>query len=169
MHPALKAVQSRIHFVRGERVMLSADLAEIYGVETRALNQAVKRNAARFPGDFMFQLTAKEMADLKSQSVTSSWGGARRALPYAFTEHGAVMLASVLNSPRAVRMSVHVVRAFVSVARLMAKHKELAAKITALEGKVGKHDKQLQNLLEAIKLLITPNTNQARTIKGFGK
>ena len=169
MQSALKAVQSRIHFVRGERVMLSADLAEIYGVETRALNQAVKRNAARFPGDFMFQLTTKEMADLKSQSVTSSWGGARRALPYAFTEHGAVMLASVLNSPRAVRMSVYVVRAFVSVAQLMSKHKELAAKISALEGKVGKHDKQLHNLLEAIKLLITPNTHQARTIKGFGK
>ena len=169
MQPALKAVQGRIHFVRGERVMLSADLAEIYGVETRALNQAVKRNAARFPGDFMFQLTAKEMDDLKSQTVTSSWGGARRALPYAFTEHGAVMLASVLNSPRAVRMSVHVVRAFVSVAHLMSKHKELAAKISALEGKVGKHDKQLQNLLEAIKLLIAPNTGQTRTIKGFGK
>ncbi len=169
MQPALKSVQSRIHFIRGERVMLSADLAEIYGVETRALNQAVKRNAARFPADFMFQLTAKEAADLKSQSVTSSWGGARRALPYAFTEHGAVMLASVLNSPRAVRMSVYVVRAFVSVAQLMSKHKELAAKITALEGKVGKHDKQLQNLLEAIKLLIAPNTAPARTIKGFGK
>jgi hypothetical protein len=169
VQPALKAVQSRIHFIRGERVMLSSDLAEIYGVETRVLNQAVKRNAGRFPGDFMFQLTVKEATDLKSQSVTSSWGGARRALPYAFTEHGAVMLASVLNSPRAVRMSVHVVRAFVSVARLMAKHKELAAKITALEGKVGKHDKQLQNLLEAIKLLIAPNTAPARTIKGFGK
>ena len=90
-------------------------------------------------------------------------------MPYAFTEHGAVMLASVLNSPRAVRMSVHVVRAFVSVAHLMSKHKELAAKISALEGKVGKHDKQLQNLLEAIKLLIAPNTGQTRTIKGFGK
>jgi hypothetical protein len=165
----LKAVQSRIHFIRGERVMLSSDLAEIYGVETRVLNQAVKRNAGRFPGDFMFQLTVKEATDLKSQSVTSSWGGARRALPYAFTEHGAVMLASVLNSPRAVRMSVHVVRAFVSVARLMAKHKELAAKITALEGKVGKHDKQLQQLLEAIKLLIAPDATQPRTIKGFGK
>ena len=169
MQPALKAVQSRIHFVRGERVMLSADLAEIYGVETRALNQAVKRNAARFPGDFMFQLTAKEMDDLKSQTVTSSWGGARRALPYAFTEHGAVMLASVLNSPRAVRMSVYVVRAVVSGAHLMSKPKELAAKISALEGKVGKHDKQLQNLIEAIKLLIAPNTGQTRTIKGFGK
>ena len=90
-------------------------------------------------------------------------------MPYAFTEHGAVMLASVLNSPRAVRMSVHVVRAFVSVAHLMSKHKELAAKIFALEGKVGKHDRQLQNLLDAIKLLITPNAVQARTIKGFGK
>jgi hypothetical protein len=169
MQSALKAVQSRIHFIRGERVMLSSDLAEIYGVETRVLNQAVKRNAGRFPGDFMFQLTVKEATDLKSQSVTSSWGGARRALPYAFTEHGAVMLASVLNSPRAARMSVYVVRAFVSVAHLMSKHKELAAKISTLEGKVGKHDKQLQNLLDAIKLLIAPNAVPARTIKGFGK
>jgi hypothetical protein len=109
MQPALKAVQSRIHFVRGERVMLSADLAEIYGVETRALNQAVKRNAARFPGDFMFQITAKEVDDLISQTVTSSWGGARRALPLPSAaphavsvrpaDYGSLSLTSVDSSP----------------------------------------------------------------------
>ncbi|MBU6181908.1 MAG: ORF6N domain-containing protein [Verrucomicrobia bacterium] len=88
--------------------MLASDLAEIYGVETRALNQAVKRNPARFPSRFMFQLTAEEAANLKSQSVISSWGGARRALPFAFTEHGAVMLAAVLNSERAVHASGHI-------------------------------------------------------------
>jgi hypothetical protein len=98
MSQELQLLQSRIHSIRGEKVMLASDLAEIYGVETRALNQAVKRNPARFPSRFMFQLTAEEVSNLKSQFVTSSWGGARRALPYAFTEHGAVMLAAVLNS-----------------------------------------------------------------------
>ena len=102
MELTLKQLQNRIYFVRGERAILAHDLARIYGVETRVLNQAVKRNKARFPVDFMFQLTTSEDTDLKSQSVTSSWGGARRALPYAFTEHGAVMAASVLNSPKAV-------------------------------------------------------------------
>lgn len=169
MQLTLKELQSRIYFVRNERVMLASDLARIYGVETRALNQAVKRNSARFPADFMFQLTAAEAADLKSRFVTSSWGGARRALPYAFTEHEAVMVASVLNSPQAVHMSVYVVRAFVSFARTLREHKELAAKISALESKVGKHDKQLQQLLEAIRLLISPADPDKRKIKGFGK
>jgi hypothetical protein len=150
-------------------VILAQDLAQIYGVETRVLNQAVKRNANRFPGDFMFQLTAAEAADLKSHPVISSWGGARRALPSAFTEHGAVMVASILNSPKAVQMSVYVVRAFVSFARSVNEHKELAAKISVLEGKVGKHDKQLQHLLEAIRLLIAPPDPDRRKIKGFGK
>ena len=117
----------------------------------------------------MFQVTSAEAADLKSQSVTSSWGGARRALPYAFTEHGAVMAASVLNSPKAVQMSVYVVRAFVSFARALSEHKQLAAKISLLETKVGKHDKQLQHLLEAIRLLIAPPDPDRRKIKGFGK
>jgi hypothetical protein len=150
-------------------VILAQDLAQIYGVETRVLNQAVKRNANRFPGDFMFQLTAAEAADLKSHPVISSWGGARRALPSAFTEHGAVMVASILNSPKAVQMSVYVVRAFVSFARSVTEHKELAAKISVLEGKVGKYDKQLLHLLEAIRLLIAPPDSDRCKIKGFGK
>jgi hypothetical protein len=116
----------------------------------------------------MFQLTAAEAADLKSHTVISSWGGARRALPSAFTEHGAVMVASILNSPKAVQMSVYVVRAFVSFARSVTEHNELAAKISVLEGKVGKHDKQLQHLLEAIRLLIAPPDPDRRKIKGFG-
>jgi len=155
--------------MRGERVILAQDLAQIYGVETRVLNQAVKRNANRFPGDFMFQLTAAEAADLKSHPVISSWGGARRALPSAFTEHGAVMVASILNSPKAVQMSVYVVRAFVSFARSVTEHKELAAKISVLEGKVGKHDKQLQHLLEAIRLLIAPPRFRSAQNKRFRK
>ena len=149
--------------------MLASDLAEIYGVETRALNQAVKRNPARFPSRFMFQLTAEEAANLKSQSVTSSWGGARRALPYAFTEHGAVMLAAVLNSERAVQMSLHVVQAFVNLGHLMLEHKELSKKIEALEGKVGKHDTQLQEVIDAIRMMIAPPNPEGRKIKGFGK
>ena len=149
--------------------MLASDLAEIYGVETRALNQAVKRNPARFPSRFMFQLTAEEATNLKSQSVTSSWGGARRALPYAFTEHGAVMLAAVLNSERAVQMSLHVVQAFVNLGHLMLEHKELSKKIAALEGKVGKHDKQLQEVIDAIRMMVAPPNPEGRKIKGFGK
>ena len=149
--------------------MLASDLAEIYGVETRALNQAVKRNPARFPSRFMFQLTAEAVSNLKSQSVTSSWGGARRALPYAFTEHGAVMLAAVLNSQRAVQMSLHVVQAFVNLGHLMMEHKELSKKIEALEGKVGKHDKQLQEVIGAIRMMFAPPNPEDRKIKGFGK
>ncbi len=149
--------------------MLASDLAEIYGVETRALNQAVKRNPGRFPSRFMFQLTAEEVSNLKSQPVTSSWGGARRALPYAFTEHGAVMLAAVLNSERAVQMSLHVVQAFVNLGHLMLEHKELSKKIEALQGKVGKHDKQLQEVIGAIRMMFAPPNPEDRKIKGFGK
>ena len=148
--------------------MLASGLAEIYGVETRALNQAVKRNPTRFPSRFMFQLTAEEVSNLKSQFVTSSWGGARRALPYAFTEHGAVMLAAVLNSQRAVQMSLHVVQAFVNLGHLMMEHKELSKKIEALEGKVGKHDKQLQEVIGAIRMMFAPPNPEGRKIKGFG-
>ncbi len=149
--------------------MLSSDLAEIYGVETRSLNQAVKRNPLRFPSGFMFQLTAEEASNLKSQSVTSSWGGARRALPYAFTEHGAVMVAAVLNSQQAVQMSLHVVQAFVKLGHLMLEHKELSKKVEVLEGKFGKHDKQLQEVIDAIRMMIAPPNPESRKIKGFGK
>jgi hypothetical protein len=169
MSQELQLLPSRIHSIRGEKVMLASDLAEIYGVETRALNQAVKRNPTRFPSRFMFQLTAEEVSNLKSQSVTSSWGGARRALPYAFTEHGAVMLAAVLNSQRAVQMSLHVVQAFVNLGHLMMEHKELSKKIEALEGKVGKYDKQLQEVIGAIRMMFAPPNPEDRKIKGFGK
>ena len=149
--------------------MLASDLAQVYGVETRALNQAVKRNASRFPADFMFQLTAAEAGNLKSQSVTSSWGGARRALPYAFTEHGAIMLASVLNSKRATEMSIYVVRAFVRLREVIAGNRELAAKIAALESKVGNQDRDIQTIFSAIRQLMNPPAPAERRIKGFGK
>jgi hypothetical protein len=142
--------------VRGKRVILSHDLAAAYGVTARVLNQAVKRNLGRFPEDFMFQLSKEEYYNLKSQFVTSSWGGARRALPYAFTEHGAVMAASVLNSKRAVEVSVFVVRAFVRMSRVLASHHQLALKLAELEAKVSVHDRSIQSLLAAIRSLITP-------------
>ena len=127
-------------------------MAQLYEVETRVFNQAVKRNLKRFPSDFMFQLTKLEFENLISQSVTSSWGG-RRKLPLAFTEHGAIMAASVLNSERAVQMSVYVVRAFVQLRALMVDHKVLADKLDALERRVSHHDNSLVALIDAIRAL----------------
>jgi hypothetical protein len=126
-------IERRIYLIRGQRVMLSPDLAELYEVETRALVQAVKRNLERFPDDFMFQLTDSEYQNLKSQIVISSWGGARRANPYAFTEHGVAMLSAVLRSERAVKMSILIVRAFVKLREILVTHKDLARKIEKLE------------------------------------
>jgi hypothetical protein len=150
-------VESRILPVRGLAVILDSDLAAIYGVTTAALNQAVKRNRDRFPKDFVFQLTADESAGLISQSVTSSSGhGGRRNLPWAFTEHGAIMAASVLNSSRAVEMSVFVVRAFVRLRDLARGHAALAEKLRQLERRVGGHDSEIAGILEAIRQLMTP-------------
>lgn len=130
---AVKEVDHKIYVIRGQRVMLDADLAQIYQVETRVLNQAVNRNLGRFPTDFVFQLTKEEFDSLISQSVTSKSGrGGRRKLPYAFTEHGAVMLASVLNSPTAVEASIVVVRAFVQVRSILSVHEDLAKRIDQL-------------------------------------
>ncbi|HVN96634.1 MAG TPA: ORF6N domain-containing protein [Syntrophorhabdaceae bacterium] len=150
-----EAIEKVILVIRDQKVMLDSDLAEIYGVETKRLNEQVRRNIERFPSDFMFQLTAEEMQNLKSHFATSSWGG-RRKLPYAFTEHGAIMAASVLSTPRAVEMSVFVVRAFVRLRTLLATHKELAAKLTELEKKLTVHDDQIRLIIEAIKQLMTP-------------
>lgn len=135
-----------IQEVRGHRIVLDEDLAALYVVPTRALNQAVRRNRSRFPEDFLFQLTAKEVANLKSQSVTSSWGGRRRSLPWAFTEHGVAMLSNVLRSPRAIAVSIEVVRAFVRLRRLHGEYRELARKIDELEGR---YDSQFKVVFEA--------------------
>ena len=136
----IEQIEETIHFIRGERVILDADLARLYGVETRALVQAVKRNLQRFPKDFMFQLSLNEFKFLRSQIVISKSRGGRRYMPYVFTEHGAIMAANVLNSPRAVEVGVYVVRAFVKVRELIATHKELARKLAELEQKVGTPD-----------------------------
>ncbi|MDP3773656.1 MAG: ORF6N domain-containing protein [Gemmatimonadales bacterium] len=147
-------IESAIHVVRGQRVMLDADLAVLYGVTTKRLNEQVKRNLARFPEDFMFRLTADEAATLKSQFATSSadWGG-RRKLPNVFTEHGAVMLASILNSPTAVETSVQIVRAFVRIRLMLASNAELARKLEDLERR---YDSQLRVVFRAIRDLMVP-------------
>ena len=159
-------IGDRIQIIRGQRVMLDHDLAEIYGVETRRLNEQVKRNLERFPKDFMFQLTTKEFEALKSQIATSSWGG-RRTLPYAFTEHGAVMAASVLNSPEAVEASVFVVRAFIAMRDALASTQALARKLLELERRVGGHYETITALVAAIRGLMEAPAPKKRKI-GFG-
>lgn len=148
-----QVMAGRILAVRGQRVLLDSDLAQLYGVETRNLNQAVKRNLKRFPADFMFSLSPSEFDTLRSQTVTSKRGG-RRHLPAVFTEHGAIMAASVLNSDRAVEMSVYVVRAFVQSRELLHSHKALEGKLAELEGRVTKNDNSLTELIDAIRALM---------------
>ena len=160
-------VESRILILRHQRVILDSDLAELYGVPCKQLNQQVKRNRERFPADFMFQLTAKEDESLRSQIVTSKKGrGGRRYPPYAFTEHGAIMAATVLNSTRAVEMSVFVVRAFVRMREMLAKNRQLAAKINELDRRLETHDTAIQDIIEAIKELMAPEGTSKRKI-GF--
>lgn len=162
--PAERIVQA-IRVLRGQKVLIDMDLARLYGVETRRLNEQVRRNRERFPGDFMFQLTANEFGNLKSQFATSSWGG-RRKLPFAFTEHGAIMAATVLNSVRAVEMSIYVVRVFVQLRELLASNREVAAKLDELERRVGAHDRVIVDLVNAIRELMQAPESEARPI-GF--
>jgi phage regulator Rha-like protein len=161
------AVESRILILRHQRVILDSDLAELYGVTAKHLNQQIKRNRERFPTDFMFQLTAKEDQILRSQIVTSSKKhGGRRYPPYAFTEHGAIMAATVLNSKRAIEMSVFVVRAFVRMREMLAKNRQLAAKINELDRRLETHDTAIQDIIDAIKELMVPESPSKRKI-GF--
>lgn len=164
----LSSLDQSIHFIRGMRVMLDSDLAKLYDVEIKKMNQAVRRNLERFPSDFMFQLTPQELTNLRSQIVTSSSHGGRRYPPYAFTEHGAIMLASVLNSQRAVEASIFVVRAFVRFREVLLTHSELAKKLTELERKVVGHDEDIRAIISAIKQLMTPPTADKKRI-GFHK
>ena len=162
-------IESVIVVARGHRVIVAADLARIYGVETRVLNQAVKRNLEKFPGDFMFRLTRDEAETVfrsRSQSVILKQGQNIKFLPYAFTEHGAIMAANILNSPHAVQMSVFVIRAFVRLRHIVTTHKELAAKLTELERQVESHDSHIRSLFEAIRQLMEPPVQKSRRI-GF--
>ena len=165
----IKDVGSLIITIRNQKVIVDRDLAEIYGVETRRLNEQVKRNPERFPEDFMFQLT-KEEADFwlrsRSQIAILKRGKNIKYLPYAFTEHGAIMAANVLNSPQAVRMSVFVVRAFVKLREMLSTHKELAHKLAVLERKLQNHDESIRSLVAAVRQLMTPPEPKRRPI-GF--
>ena len=149
----MQRIEEMIFLVRGQRVMLDSDLAAVYGVATKQLNQQFNRNRERFPADFAFELNSQEVADMRSQIVTSSQRNLRRA-PVVFTEHGAIMLASVLKSPCAVEMSVSVVRAFVLMREHLAASKELAEKLRELEERVSGHDESIQNLFETIRQLV---------------
>ncbi len=162
----IERIAQAIFVIRGQKVMLSQDLAALYGVAVKALNQAVKRHAARFPADFVFQLTSDEFDNLKSQIVTSSWGGIRRALPYAFTEQGVAMLSSVLNSERAVKVNIAIMRAFVKLRRILETSRDLARKFSDLERRVGKHDEEIAGIIEAIRQLMAPAEKPRREI-GF--
>jgi hypothetical protein len=161
----IETVENTIHLVRGQRVMLDSDLAAIYGVTTKRLNQQLRRNADRFPPDFAFQLTGEEFANLRSQNATSKKGG-RRYCPWAFTEHGAIMLASVLNSPVAIDASVRVVRAFVRLRELVSANAELAVKFAQLERRLDSHDEAIAQLFAAIRQLLAPPPEKKREI-GF--
>jgi ORF6N domain-containing protein len=160
-------VESRILVLRQQKVILDTDLAELYGVSVKRLNEQVKRNQERFPEDFLFQLTAAEQEGLRSQFATSKPGrGGRRYAPYAFTEHGAIMAATVLNSERAVEMSVFVVRAFVRLREMLSTNQQLAGKIDELEQRLDTHDASIQDLIEAIRELMAPDPATGRRI-GF--
>lgn len=154
-------IDRQILIIRGQRILLSSHLATLYQVEHRALIQAVKRNIGRFPDDFMFQLSQSEWAILKSQIVISSWGGSRRAAPYAFTEQGVAMLSSVLNSPRAIAVNIEIMRAFVRLRELLATHADLARKLDALEKK---SDAQFKVVFDAIRHLMSPPSTKVRRI-----
>jgi len=161
-------MDSQIHLIRGRRVMLDSDLAAIYGVPTHRLNEQLKRNRGRFPADFAFQLTAREHECLRSQFAISKKRGGRRYLPWVFTEHGAIMLATILNSRRATEMSIFVVRAFVQMREVLLGNKQLAAKLAALEERVGGDDAVIADLITAIrKLLEAPAEEQTKREMGF--
>jgi ORF6N domain len=161
------SIESRILILRHQKVILDVALADLYAVPVKRLNEQVKRNRERFPLDFMFQLTRKETQSLRSQFATSKTGrGGRRFLPYAFTEHGAVMAATVLNSEQAVEMSVFVVRAFVRLRQMLAENRQLAARLEELEARLETHDSTIHEIIDAIKQLMTPPSRPRRHI-GF--
>lgn len=160
----IERIQSMIFLLRNEKIMLDADLAVLYGVETKALTRAVRRNVARFPGDFMFQLTKEEFAVLRRQTGASSQWGGRRYPPYAFTEQGVAMLSSVLNSTRAIQVNIAIMRTFVRLRRVLDSHATLARKLAELEGK---YDVQFRAVFDAIRELMSMPEPEGKRILGF--
>lgn len=164
---SVERIERSKYLIRGQKVMLDSDLAELYGVETKILNKAVKRNLSRFPEDFMFQLSYQEVTRLRFQNGTSKTGrGGSRYLPYAFTEQGVAMLSGVLTSPSAIKVNIEIMRAFVRLRQLLASHKELARKLEELERHLIDHDEQIQAIFSAIRQLMA-QPEPARKKIGF--
>ena len=167
-------IERKIYFIRGHKVMLSMDLARLYGVTTKRLNEQVKRNIKRFPDDFMFQLTKEEISlfqigtsNSRSQFATLKQGQNIKYLPYAFTEQGVAMLSSVLNSERAIHVNIAIMRAFVKLRQILSTHKELTHKLEELERKTEKHDVEIQSIFETIRQLMAPPPEKPRRMIGF--
>jgi phage regulator Rha-like protein len=158
-------ITSKIFMIRGQKIMLDKDLAELYGVETRVLKQAVKRNNERFPEDFMFSLTNQDVRNLTSQIVISSWGGSRHP-PMTFTEQGIAMLSTVLNSKRAIQVNIAIMRAFVKMREILVTNKEFSEKLKIMEEQLAEHDEQFRVVFEAIKQLLKEDEKPKKKI-GF--
>ena len=154
-----ETIANKIYFIRNQKVMLDRDLAALYGIETKVLNQAVKRNMSRFPEDFMFQLTEIEFQNLKSQIVTSSWGGTRK-LPYAFTEHGVLMLSSVLKSDKAIQVNIQIMRIFTKVRQMLLDTTELKIDILQIQKKLENHDKNIELVFSYLDELTEKKENE---------
>ena len=150
-----EVIIDKIYLVRGVKVMLDSDLAELYNEETRRLNEQVRRNISRFPKHFMFQLNKKEFENLKSQFATSSWGGSRK-LPFAFTEHGVMQAATVLKSKRAVQMSIRIIEVFIKMREMLSAHKDILLQLEQLEKQISNHDESIQIIFDALKQLLNP-------------
>lgn len=160
-----EVVMSKIYVIRDQKVMLDEDLAGLYGVETRRLNEQVKRNKDRFPEDFMFALTEDEFGDLKSQNATSSWGG-RRKLPNAFTEHGVLMLSSVLNSPHSIQVNIQIMRIYIRIREMLLAHKDVFLHVEQVEKHLMKHDQKIELLFAYLSKFIEKQ-DEPRTEIGF--
>jgi phage regulator Rha-like protein len=168
-------IENKIYLIRGQKVMFDRDLAVLYGVPVKRLNEQVKRNIKRFPADFMFQLTLEESESLRSQIATldnnhpadSGRGKYSKYLSYAFTEQGVAMLSSVLNSERAIQVNIAIMRVFVNLKKMLSTHKELAVKLKELESKIEKHDEEIQLIFEAIRKLMSPPPEPPKRRIGF--
>ncbi len=160
-------IENRILFIRGEKVIIDADLAEVYGVSTKRLNEQVKRNINRFPGDFMFQLTLNEKVEVVANCDHLGKLKYSKTLPYAFTEHGAIMAAGVLNTSRAIEISVFVIRAFIKLRQFIAGNEELLQEIGRIEQRLTDHDEQIEELIDVVKQLLNPRPSSNRRRIGF--
>ena len=163
----LQQIESKIFTIRGKKIMLDRDLALLYGVTTFNLNKAVKRNKGRFPADFMFRLTSEEYNSLIFQIGISNTGrGGSRYLPYGFTQEGVAMLSGILNSQKAIQMNIQIMRAFIRLREYLVNHKQIAAKFEELEGRLGKHDEEIQAIVQTIQQLLEPPVKRRKKI-GF--